>query len=119
MYIVPIAWIYVAFMMAVAEATNSNGTVLGALITFILYGLLPVGLILYFMGGPARRRALRERENQNSVEPNTSSHSPADSVAPMRKEDWWVAKSTPRLTTIIAKNGSDTLILKPLTRQTT
>ncbi|MEY2862116.1 MAG: hypothetical protein RL392_2574, partial [Pseudomonadota bacterium] len=31
MYIVPIAWLYVAVMMSVAEATNTNGTVLGAL----------------------------------------------------------------------------------------
>lgn len=29
MYLVAIAWIYVVLMMAVAEATNSNGTVLG------------------------------------------------------------------------------------------
>ena len=30
MYIAPIAWIYVALMMSVAEATNTNGSVLGA-----------------------------------------------------------------------------------------
>ena len=35
MYIVPIAWLYVAIMMSVAEASNSNGTVLGAVITFL------------------------------------------------------------------------------------
>ena len=58
MYIIPIAWLYVALMMSVAEATNSNGTVLGAVITFVLYGLLPIGIILYFMGSPARRRAI-------------------------------------------------------------
>ena len=97
MYIVPIAWIYVAFMMAVAEATNTNGTVLGAIITFVLYGLLPVGLILYFMGSPMRRRArqqqeaaLREqalRESQASVEPDASSHAATDAVTPVRKED--------------------------------
>ena len=52
MYIIPVAWIYVALMMAVAEATSSNGTVLGALMTFVLYGVLPIGLILYFMGSP-------------------------------------------------------------------
>jgi len=41
MYIVAIAWIYVALMMSVAEATNTNGTVLGGIVTFILYGILP------------------------------------------------------------------------------
>jgi hypothetical protein len=62
MYIVPIAWLYVAVMMAVAEASATNGTLLGAIITFVLYGLLPVALILYFMGAPGRKRAIRARE---------------------------------------------------------
>lgn len=62
MYLVAIAWIYVALMMAVAEATHSTGTLLGALITFVLYGLLPVALVVYLLGTPARRRARRARE---------------------------------------------------------
>lgn len=89
MYIIPIAWIYVTAMMAIAEATNSNGTVLGAIITFILYGLVPVGLILYFMGTPSRRRALREREialRQDSSQPDADSLPPTDAVAPVREE---------------------------------
>jgi hypothetical protein len=91
MYIVPIAWIYVALMMAVAEANNTTGTVLGAIITFVLYGLLPVGLILYFMGSPARRRAIKAREKQESTrqdsdQPDAGSLPPADSVPPVRKE---------------------------------
>ena len=62
MYIIPIAWLYVAVMMAVAEATNSNGSILGAIVTFVFYGLLPIGLILYFMGAPGRKRAIRARD---------------------------------------------------------
>jgi hypothetical protein len=62
MYIVPIAWLYVALMMAVAEATNTTGTVLGGIITFVLYGLLPVGQVVYLMRAPARRRALKAQE---------------------------------------------------------
>jgi Na+-transporting methylmalonyl-CoA/oxaloacetate decarboxylase gamma subunit len=62
MYIVPIAWLYVAFMMAVAEATNSTGSVLGAVVTFVLYGLVPVLLVVYLMGTPARKRAIKARE---------------------------------------------------------
>jgi len=62
MYIVAIAWFYVALMMAVAEGTNSTGTVLGAVITFILYGLLPIALLLYIMATPARRKAIKARE---------------------------------------------------------
>jgi hypothetical protein len=57
MYIVAIAWIYVALMMAVAEATNTNGTVLGGIVTFILYGILPTSIIIYIMGAPQRRKA--------------------------------------------------------------
>ena len=94
MYIVPIAWLYVALMMSVAEATNSNGTVLGAVITFLLYGALPVGLILYFMGSPGRRRAIKARDIAErdaaraaaSLQPDTSGLPPGDPVAPVRKE---------------------------------
>ena len=62
MHLVVIAWLYVALMMAVAEATNTNGTVLGAVFTFLLYGLAPVALVIYLMATPARRRAIKERE---------------------------------------------------------
>jgi hypothetical protein len=62
MYIVPIAWLYVALMMAVAEATNTTGTLLGGIITFLLYGLGPVALVVYLMGAPARRKAIKAKE---------------------------------------------------------
>ena len=68
MYIVPIAWLYVALMMSVAEATNTNGTVLGGILTFILYGILPISIIVYVMGAPNRKKArLAEEEAQNKV----------------------------------------------------
>lgn len=98
MYLVPIAWIYVVLMMSVAEATNSNGTVLGAIVTFVLYGVMPVGLIFYFMGTPGRKRAIRARETAeraaavaaqaqaSSLPPDASGHAAADPVAPVRKE---------------------------------
>jgi hypothetical protein len=57
MYIVAIAWIYVALMMSVAEATNTNGTVIGAIVTFILYGILPTSIIIDIMDAPRRRKA--------------------------------------------------------------
>lgn len=55
MYIIAIAWLWVAFMMAIAE----TGVVAGIL-TFVFYGLLPTALIVYLMGTPARRRRQRE-----------------------------------------------------------
>ncbi|WP_411879471.1 hypothetical protein [Polaromonas sp. YR568] len=68
MYLVVIAWIYVVLMMSVAEATNSNGTLLGALFTFVLYGLAPVALVVYLMGAPARSKALKKRAAQELVQ---------------------------------------------------
>ena len=62
MYLVAIGWIYVALMMAVAEATNTNGTVLGGIVTFLMYGLLPTGLVVYLMGAPGRNRKRKARE---------------------------------------------------------
>lgn len=56
MYIVPIAWLYVALMMSVAEATNTNGTVLGGILTFILYGILPISIMVYLMDTPRRKK---------------------------------------------------------------
>ncbi|MGH8805758.1 MAG: hypothetical protein ACREXN_13500 [Polaromonas sp.] len=61
MYLIVIAWSYVVLMMSVAEATNSNGTLLGALITFVLYGVGPVALVVYLMGAPARSKAIKKR----------------------------------------------------------
>ncbi len=92
MYLIPIAWLYVTMMMAVAEATNSNGTVLGAIVTFVLYGLLPVLLVVYLMRTPSRRKAIRAREaaSASSADPDAGSHAAApaqgDIVAPVREE---------------------------------
>ena len=102
MYLTAIAWIYVVLMMSVAEATSSNGTVLGALMTFLLYGALPLALVMYVMNTPARRRKLNAkalaedslREPAQPPEPSNlpdaSGHatrvSPNCSVPPMRKE---------------------------------
>lgn len=62
MYLIVIGWIYVVLMMSVAEATNSNGTLLGALVTFLLYGVGPITLVVYLMGAPARSKAIKKRE---------------------------------------------------------
>lgn len=62
MPIVAVAWIYVAGMAALAEALSPQGTVLGAVFTFLLYGALPLGVVLYMMATPARKSALRRAE---------------------------------------------------------
>ncbi len=62
MYLIAIAWIYVALMMALAEATHAQGSVLGALMTFLLYGVGPLALVIYLLGTPQRRAARRAAE---------------------------------------------------------
>lgn len=95
MYILVIGWVYVALMMAVAEAMHSNGTVLGGIITFVLYGLGPVALVVYLMQSPARRKARKTREIQEAQEqagsgashtPDAGGHAAAPAVAPVGKE---------------------------------
>ncbi|WP_291014539.1 hypothetical protein [Hydrogenophaga sp.] len=103
MYLVVIGWLYVVLMMAVAEGSNTTGTVLGAIVTFILYGLLPVSLVVYLMRTPQRRKENKAREaaedqlrraaaetSAASGDPDTGSHAPAAaepaSITPVGKE---------------------------------
>ena len=85
MYIVAIAWIYVTLMMSVVEATSSNGTVLGASVTFNLYGILPTAIIVYIMGTPGRRRArlaAQKAGNALASGPNPVAKPPSDQPDP-------------------------------------
>jgi hypothetical protein len=93
MYLVAIAWLYVAMMMAVAEATSPIGSLLGAFFTFALYGLAPVALLMYLLGTPNRLRARKLAETSAlapAVDPDRGSEPPAGTedgpVAPVRKE---------------------------------
>ncbi|OOG52003.1 hypothetical protein [Polaromonas sp. C04] len=96
MYLIVIGWIYVTLMMAVAEAASSTGTLLGGIATFVFYGLAPMALLVYLMGSPARRRAIKAREaaagqaEAASSEPDAGGQPPAaaegEGVAPVRKE---------------------------------
>lgn len=114
MYLIAIAWMYVVLMMAVAEATSPQGTVIGAFFTFLLYGLLPLSILLYILGTPARKRRLRAVEaaedaaraaaaaaavepvsaalpasaatSAATAAPDRSGHAPGDAIAAERKE---------------------------------
>lgn len=81
MYLVVIAWMYVALMMAVAEATHASGTLLGAIVTFLLYGVAPCALVIYLMGTPARRRAIKAREAAQWEAEKAAQPAPADGSA--------------------------------------
>lgn len=105
MYLIVIGWMYVVLMMSVAEATNTTGSVLGGIVTFFLYGLLPVGIVVYVMRAPQRRRAIKAREAAEdaaraaatttdgpdaSAQPDAGGEAPGAAepggVAPVRKE---------------------------------
>ncbi|HEV7914032.1 MAG TPA: hypothetical protein VGP22_09710 [Albitalea sp.] len=92
MYLVAIAWIYVVLMMAAAEATSPHGTVLGAVFTFVLYGLVPLSIVLYLMATPARRRRRRASEAQadadaaSAAAPDGGDHAAGGPLAAERKE---------------------------------
>ncbi len=87
MHLVAIAWIYVVLMMAVAEALAPNGTLLGALFTFVLYGVLPLSIVIYILSAPARRRLRRMAEAASSRgDGDGGSHAAGDAVAAKREE---------------------------------
>ena len=110
MYLIVIGWVYVVLMMSVAEATSSSGTLLGAFVTFVLYGAGPVTLVVYLMGAPRRSKAIKKREADEraaaqqrhaqaaaataSVQPDAGGHAPGGvqaiasgpGIAPVREE---------------------------------
>jgi hypothetical protein len=74
MYIIPIAWSYVAVMIAATEESLFRG-----LIALLLWGVLPVGLFLYFAGSGKRRRQRAANEaSKAELDQAAKSESPAD-----------------------------------------
>ena len=100
MHIVAIGWIFVVLLMSLAEALSSQGSVLGAVVTFALYGMLPLSIVLYLMGAPLRRRARRRRESaqgaaadgvdgaagDSRADGDGRRHATGPSITPVRKE---------------------------------
>jgi predicted membrane channel-forming protein YqfA (hemolysin III family) len=85
LYLVALGWIYVVVVVALVEAFSPQGSVLGALVTLVGWGVLPLGVVLYILATPARRRAARERERA-SDDPHRGGHPAGDPVAPEREE---------------------------------
>lgn len=74
MHIVFVAWVFVVVLMALAEATAPEGTVLGALFTLLLYGAVPLSIVMYVLGTPARRR--QRQQAQPPAEPTATDSGP-------------------------------------------
>jgi len=83
MLLVAIAWLYAVGMIAVVEATSPAGTVLGGIVTFAVYGVLPLGIVGYLFFSPARRRGRRSAE---AIDPDEGRHAAGDAITPEREE---------------------------------
>lgn len=57
MYIIAIGWLYVTILVALNEPTIVSG-----IISFLIYGLLPCGLLLWMAGSKVRRQRRRHQE---------------------------------------------------------
>ena len=86
MLIVAVGWTYVVLMMVLAEALGPGGTVLGAIVTLCLYGLLPLAIVLYIGNTRARARARRAAKASGDVDPGGGGQAAGDAVAPVREE---------------------------------
>ena len=61
MYLIAIAWMYVVVMMTITEAA-SQAAPCWVRFHLVLYGLLPLSILLYILGTPGRKRRIKERE---------------------------------------------------------
>jgi hypothetical protein len=62
MYVIAIGWLYVTLLMAATEANLTAG-----LLSFALYGIAPLALLLWLLGTPQRRRNRLTREAVDQV----------------------------------------------------
>ena len=78
MYIIAIGWIWVVFMMSITESS-----IVAGLLTFVFYGVLPCGLLMYLLGTPARRRRqARTGVAAAPVEPPPTGPTPPENQPP-------------------------------------
>ncbi|MFZ6779533.1 hypothetical protein ACO0LD_22110 [Undibacterium sp. Ji83W] len=80
MHIVAIAWIYVVLMMSITEHS-----VIAGIMTFLMYCVFPLTIVLYLMRTPQRKRERLEKQaalQKQSETPTVSEdHQPAEKKA--------------------------------------
>lgn len=64
--IIVIGWLYVTVLIAANEPT-----IIAGIISFLFYGFLPCGLIIYFASSRIRRERRKHREMQASLAENS------------------------------------------------
>lgn len=81
MYIIAIAWMYVAILIAVTEPT-----VIGKIMSLMFYGVLPLALLLWLFGTPVRRKRklqrIAEEDRQSTEMKKGEGDTESDSSAP-------------------------------------
>ena len=101
--LIAVAWIYIVLLMAAAEAFGPGGSLLGALVTFVGYGVLPLGIVLYVGSTGIRRRrrlaadergdasfgptsVLKPASDSAADDPGRGGHPASEAVAPVGEE---------------------------------
>lgn len=85
MHLIAFTWAFIALLMAAAEAVSPQGSLLGAVITLLLYGVVPLVIVLYVLATPMRRQARRRRQ-ASAGDSDGRGHAPGDAIAPEREE---------------------------------
>ena len=62
MLIIIIAWLYVVILMSMTEHT-----VIAGVMTFLLYGVLPLSVVVYLLNTPARRARRKAAQAQKDA----------------------------------------------------
>ena len=57
LYLVAVAWVYVVLLMAMTEQS-----IVAGVMTFLLYCVFPLSIVLYVMGSPQRKRKQQAKE---------------------------------------------------------
>ncbi|MCW5658849.1 MAG: hypothetical protein KIT60_14195 [Burkholderiaceae bacterium] len=86
MLMVAIAWMFVVGLFALVQAVSPQGSLLVALLLVFGAGMLPLAVVLYVMGAPARRRRRHPRDIKLRADPDASGHAAGDAIAPKREE---------------------------------
>lgn len=62
MYLIAIAWLYVALLVAISDTS-----VIGGIFTFLFAGLGPLVLFLWIFGTPARQRRTPQQTDHGTL----------------------------------------------------
>ncbi len=83
MYIVAIGWLYVVVLMAITEKTFTSG-----MVTLLLFGVLPIGMLVIVRNGSKRSRRLRREAIRQATSGDDEPAAPSMSVEQASREPY-------------------------------